>query len=286
MNDEWDYSSDALNALTEFYDRKPLFFVEGDDDILFWSVVVKAFSDLNLEFQPVYSSTALDKRIEQILGNQIQAFAGRDSDYLKFNGEIPDDPRILTTAGHSIENCLFKAATIFHIVKSWCKNLNTSLDECVQWLEKFSASFKTLLVLELANFLHAGGTTVMGENCSKFMKSNSSSSACENRISEKVKLVSSQIKVRSIKGALKLCPNDVEGVLMAIRGHFLESAVQKFIAEKIKLSTQKSAFSYDALYSNAILLFESQIHAHPSHGHYALNVKRLSDWTQRNLTAA
>ena len=57
------YSTDALNVLSDFYGVDTLVYVEGDDDVIFWQAIFEKFASRSVRFESVGGDAALAKRI-------------------------------------------------------------------------------------------------------------------------------------------------------------------------------------------------------------------------------
>lgn len=78
----------------------------------------------------------------------------------------------------------------------------------------------------------------------------------------------------SIKAATLIKPTTNENILRWLRGHILESGVQKFITNRQKEHGRKVGFSYEQLFTNAIHQFQSSfINGHPHYNHYELTIQ-------------
>lgn len=262
-----DYSVDALNAKNAFYRARTMVYVEGDDDVLFWHEVLSKTTSLQFEIEQVGGSDEVDKYIDQVESGQLQAIVARDSDLLPLVGNVSPNPRILYTRGYSIENSLYTVDALLQLSKSWCKSNKITITECQTWLDELASAFTPLLHLDVANTISDAGIQTIGENCTRFMTSQSSAIPCATKVTSYASTVQFNLPKKSLSTAEALIGTNLTQIVLFIRGHFLASAVIKFLANKAKSYGKKANISADSLYSAALMHFASAFG--PRHPHFA-----------------
>jgi hypothetical protein len=268
---EIEYSIDALNSLNKFYRASVIVYVEGDDDILFWENVIKKCTNLDFEVIPLGGADEVDKKIELITSNQLLSIAARDSDYLRLTGSESVHPLVIYTFGYSIENSIYTEASIKEITRIWCKGKRININ-CDAWLLDIVTYSKPLLVHDLANHIEDAGICVTGDNCTRFMKDDKSHEIDERKVLSYVRAIEKKLENKFIMQSISILEsvND-ELILCWLRGHFLASAVLKYISNNIKSSGLKSIASYDAIYANAVLFFQKSFDENHPHFEYYNN---------------
>ncbi|RJG00915.1 DUF4435 domain-containing protein [Noviherbaspirillum sedimenti] len=265
-----EYSIDALNVKSAFYRAETMVYVEGDDDVLFWETVLSRTTDIQFEIECVGGSSEIDKHIDQIESGELRALVARDSDLLPFISKPSSSPQILYTFGYSIENTLYTVETIYPLAKSWCKSPKVTNDECQTWLNEFSNKFMPLVHLDIANALGDAGVNTIGDNCTKFMTSQSSATPCPAKITRHVEATKIQLDEKFIAEASSALGVDANRIISFIRGHFLQSAVIKFLVNKANSYGKKVTISADSLYAAALANFGNTfVPTHPHYNHYA-----------------
>lgn len=268
------YSSDAINVLNRFFRVDVIVYVEGEDDVVFWDEVFRKCGSISAELIPLGDCCQVDIYAEKILNGELNAIAARDKDYLHFLGREIVHPRVIYTVGHSIENSLLSHSSITDIAKICCRDSRVSPSECKGWIGKFVESFRSLCSLELAKEIDCVGEVVLGDNCTRFMITDNSDIPCVQKISAHVTKVSEKLSVEAIERSSTLMPSDREGTWRSLRGHFVMSGVQKFIANRMKERGRKASISYDQLFANAILHFRSSfVSGHPEFAYYDAAVR-------------
>ncbi|WP_413437709.1 DUF4435 domain-containing protein [Sulfuriferula sp. GW1] len=265
-----EYSVDALNAKSAFYRAKTMVYVEGEDDVLFWQEVLSRTTDAQLEIEPVGGSGEIDKYIAQLESGELQAIVARDSDLLPLVGNASLCPRILYTFGYSIENTLYTVDTIHQLAKSWCKSNKVTVNECQAWLDELAKIFAPLLRLDIANTLSDAGLQTVGDNCTRFMTSQSSAVPCSTRVSTFTTATRPHLPLKSMTAAEAAVGTNLSRIILFLRGHFLASAVIKFLVNKARSYSKKVTISSDSLYAAALIHFGAVFGpAHPHFDHYA-----------------
>jgi hypothetical protein len=261
-----EYSVDALNAKSAFYRAKTMVYVEGDDDVLFWQEVFSHTIDVPLEIESVGGSSEIEKYIEQLKSGELRAIVARDSDLLPFTGNANCDSRILHTCGYSIENTLYTVDTLHQLAKSWCKSNKVTITECQTWLDELAKVFAPLLHLDIANTISNTGAQTIGDNSTRFMTSQSSAVPCEAKVLAFISEVQPRFSKSSLSAAERTVGTNLSRIILFLRGHFLASAVIKFLVNKAKSCEKKVTISADSLYAAALTHFASSFG--PDHPHY------------------
>lgn len=272
---ELDYSVDALNARSAFFRVKTIIYVEGEDDILFWHEIFSQVTKEAFEVEPAGGAEQIDRYIGDIESGELHAIAARDSDFLK---KIPDQhnhPRVVYTYGYSIENSLYISQALHQLTKSWCRSVDLNFDECDNWLNDFAQKIAPLVHLDLANYLNGGGVSTIGDNCTRFMKESAPDCICNRKVSHHFETAKKEIPNEKIIQAQEILDATKPSIINNIRGHFLASAILKYIVEKSKKTGRKANISNDSLYAAAVTWFgRSLMEDHPHKEYYLSNAAR------------
>jgi Protein of unknown function (DUF4435) len=262
------YSDDALNVRNAFFRAKAIVYVEGEDDVLFWHGVFSKVTDEPFEVESLGGAPALDEHIAKIATGKLQGIAARDADFLPLLGKCNQSPRILYTFGYSIENSLYTATTLAQLVRVWCKSPRISVDECADWLRSLADKVGPLVNLDAANAISAAGVATVGDNCGRYMTSRHSASICPHKVAADVSAITPKISAHAIATVDEII-KDKDAALVHLRGHFLASAVHRYIVSRAKAFGKKVSLSTESLYAAAIVQFVSSMDAeHPHKGHY------------------
>lgn len=270
------YSDDALNVRGAFFGAKTVVYVEGDDDVMFWQEVFAQVADKHFEVESVGGSTTLDDYILKISSGQLVAIAARDADFLPLLGECSQDPKVVYTQGYSIENSLYVAEAVAQLARAWCKSNRISIATCELWLEHLAEAVAPLVHLDIANATSASGVATVGENCSRFMASANSENACPTKIAQMVALSAPNIPRSAIEAAELVVGITPEKVLAHLRGHFLASAIHRFIVRHAKSFGRKVSISAESLYAAAIAHFAATIRTIHPHRTYYIEAARIA----------
>jgi hypothetical protein len=262
------YSDEALNVKSVFYQVKTMVFVEGDDDVLFWHHVFSKIPNASVQVESAGSSSQIDQYITKILSGKLNAIAARDSDFLPHTTGLRNDPRILYTFGYSIENSLYTTDSISVLATQWCKSPNIPTQDSTDWLTNVVATLKPLIHLDLANRMSGVGVCTVTDNCTPFMKSPKSCLPCSSKVSTQVNRAMALVPADAQALAMKNLGSRPEELMRWLRGHFLATAVLKYLHSKVKHG-KKFNLSLDALYAAAIGHFGHVLGvSHPHQDHY------------------
>jgi hypothetical protein len=263
------YSDEALNVKSVFYQVKTMVFVEGDDDVLFWHHVFSKIPNASVQVESAGSSSQIDQYITKILSGKLNAIAARDSDFLPHTTGLRNDPRILYTFGYSIENSLYTAESITALAKLWCKNPNIPAPDSTVWLTNVVATLKPLIHLDLANRMSKVGACTVTDNCTQLMKSEKSCLPCGSKVTTQVNHATALVPADELALAVKKLGSCPEELIRWLRGHFLASAVLKYLHTKAKGLDRKFSLSLDALYVTAMGHFGHVLRvSHPHQDYY------------------
>ena len=81
------YSSKALDTLPLFHRKKFIIYVEGQDDVIFWEIVLKKFDLRDYQLKIAGGANEIDKYILSIVNDGVDIAVARDSDYSDITGK-------------------------------------------------------------------------------------------------------------------------------------------------------------------------------------------------------
>ncbi|WP_350634493.1 DUF4435 domain-containing protein [Pseudoalteromonas sp. GW168-MNA-CIBAN-0100] len=276
--DDFYHSEDANNIVHLFYNADVMVYVEGEDDVPFWEVVFNSLAEYKVEVQEVGGSKELAKYIEELELGKLQGIIACDSDFEILKGSLPN-PNIIRTYGYAIENSLICPSTILKVIRSVGKisAKNIPSQELGVWLSYFTRIMKNLVIYDVHNELNGLGISVVGDNCSKFFKSQKSHDVCETKVNEFIANIGFSVSQNEIDTIINLIGEIPRDFSDFIRGHFLFSAVSKFISASIKQINSKVSISNDALFGSLLLAFENNFdEEHKHYNYYSDAIKHLS----------
>ncbi|MDQ2044859.1 DUF4435 domain-containing protein [Pseudoalteromonas sp. 20-92] len=276
--DDFYHSEDANNIVHLFYNADVMVYVEGEDDVPFWEVVFNSLAEYKVEVQEVGGSNELAKYIEELELGKLQGVIACDSDFEILKGNLRN-PNIIRTYGYAIENSLICPSTILKVIRSVGKisAKNIPSQELGVWLSYFTRIMKNLVIYDVHNELNGLGISVVGDNCSKFLKSKKSHDVCEIKVNEFIANIGFSVSQNEIDTIINLIGEIPRDFSDFIRGHFLFSAVSKFISASIKQINSKVSISNDALFGSLLLAFENNFdEEHKHYNYYSDAIKNLS----------
>lgn len=263
------YANEALNVRGSFFGAKAIVYVEGDDDLLFWKEVFGKATNDPFEVESVGGSATLDEYIAKIMSGDLDAIAARDSDFMSVAGVAPSHPKIVYTYGYSIENSLYVESAVLQLVRSWAKSPLVTIDECKAWLRELATAIGPLVHLDAANAISAAGMATIGDNCTRYMTSVNSATICPKKIAAAVEDIQAKIPEIALRQAQAFVGSEPSAVISNLRGHFLTSAVHRYIVKRSKDFGRKVSISAESLYAAAIAHFINTLEtSHPHREHY------------------
>lgn len=251
--DSLEYSNDALEVIPNFYNCDYTVYVEGGDDVIFWENIFR-ISNKNVHVEEVGGIEELKKYISKIIEDDVAIYVARDNDYCDFVEDKINHERIFTTFGHSIENTLYNRNAIKSIIKKFSRISGDVLPEEIDVdistiINNFEESVKPILIYEIANDVFQKGVSVLGTNSCKFLKNNSSTEICLNKISNSINNISNQFVEQEITNISTKLETIEKPLWSIIRGHFLTNFVINLIKKMvIKISNKKINLPVDLLY--------------------------------------
>jgi hypothetical protein len=253
------YSSEALDTLPRFHRKKYVIYVEGQDDILFWGILLRKFGFTSFQLKEAGGSNEIEKYIGSIVNNDAGIIVARDCDYTDLLNNQYDHPRIIYTYGYSIENSLYCAENISGLIATYARTLRVYKREADTWLTEFAENNLELLELDLANEIYSRGIQIMGNNCSRFLHSNSSCLIAETKIKSFIKTKKKSFTKNEILDAKERIRKSPKKVFYIMRGHFLTFAIINFIKSKVLSERGKNvSFSSEHLFAGVIDNFETK----------------------------
>lgn len=271
-----EYSTDAVNVLHQFHRCETLVYVEGDDDLLFWEFILSYFGLENFKIEIKDGSQELEKYTERLISEDLNVIIARDADYGVLTGRIPQHSRLLTTFGHSIENTLYCTISIAQLARVWAKVPNCLIAQTESWFEQFNQKFSELICLDIANDHFGASLDVLGDNCTRYMKSKTCDNVDDRKVQQKIDSIRTKLDNEKVTTIEQIIADSDCTISNLIRGHFLQSAVVKYINSRMKELGKNKTISYDNLYSNAIHVLRTVFGDEHSHyTHYQEQVVKL-----------
>jgi hypothetical protein len=253
------YSSKALDTLPLFHRKKYVIYVEGQDDVIFWEIVLKKFNIQDYQLKIAGGANEVDKYIFSIVNDDVDIAVARDSDYSGITGKQFNHPRVIYTYGYSIENSLYCPANIAKAIALHSRTVENYEVVSAKWLNEFVDKFERLIVLDIANEIYGRGIQVLGANCCRFLTTQASYTASEAKVRDHATEIEKQFAKSEISEAQTFINKSRKELLYIIRGHFMANAISNFIKSKVNaISKRQIQLSAENLYIVFISHFESE----------------------------
>jgi hypothetical protein len=265
-----EYSIEAVNVLKKFYRAEALVYVEGDDDIPFWTAVFSAAKGVSVAVECAGGVEEAEKFVRRIEEEDAKIIVARDSDYSLYAGRRSVSDRVVYTLGYSIENSLYTQSVIKRIAHILHRKVAPSDADVASWLRSFVDSLRRVITNDLAVSLSGLGIVALSDNCESFMVNNSSPFTSQAKIDARLARIEARVSQEARDRAEAALSDNGGFHDLVLRGHVLASAVLRFVREH---SGRK--VSHDTLYTTAIALFENNLwNGHEHANHYAAGVDR------------
>lgn len=243
-----EHSNAAISVTHKFYNAVVSVYVEGDDDYTFWNEKFQKCTQESFHMEGVGGKENLKRYIDGIKdGSLHNIFVAKDSDYGFYSeDDCQNNPYIICTYGHSIENTMFCPENITSYINRIAHNAYAvTLDETKKVCDEFAKKASDLLLYDIINNLSAygGKDTVLAEHYGKFsnktkgaLDENKIRTFLEKRVNE---IHIPQSYINGIKEKMNLDPREKRFI---IQGHFYASAMMEFARDKARKSMPNDAF--------------------------------------------
>ncbi len=237
---EWGYDTSALNVLDKFHESNFIIFVEGDEDVMFWSSLFDKAGIQNYYIESAGGINELKKIMSQILNENARVIVACDSDYSILLNTLPNHKRIISTYGHSIENTMYCPNIINSVIDKLSHRIQDRVQFISDWIDSFCKVAKVLVVYDIAREKYNKPIVVCGNNCSRFLTSPRSSLLDENIISNYISSIIHFFNNHEIEDCEQLLASCCLDIRHVIRGHFLTNGVINIVKNATKRSLGKA----------------------------------------------
>lgn len=250
--DSLEYSKEALEAKGLFYGKQLTVYVEGQDDVLFWTYLFN-IADIDAYIEEVGGSNEIEKYITDILENDAGFFVACDSDHSDFFDNPISHDRIIKTYGYSIENSMYNFGSINSIISKFGRKKINVVEIIEKWAHDFCDNIYDLIIYDIANHKYQKGVKILG-NCSiPFLTSKKSTKINPERVEKFINSVKNNFSEDEIETVTKLLNDSKKDFWYHIKGHFLSHAVLNLIKHLVNKETGlDKSLNLDSLYSLTI----------------------------------
>ena len=265
------WSANALNVLNQFHEVELIVFVEGQDDVPFWDIVISNFTKKTFQIKSAGEKNTLKKYLRNKTLNSNYLIA-MDSDYDQLNGELSNE-EVMLTYGYSIENTLITPSVIQDLIATHSRVQKSSvkIESVKSWINKFEIIVEVLLAADILNREQKiTDKQVIPDNAARFYGDNS--------LTPQVHKINSYLLQHGFDLDALDCRKKLQyfTVFEIMKGHFVFSSVFNFIKKQIDDFRGKSvSISSESFYSFCISSFKSSFnHNHPHFSYYKDMVSR------------
>lgn len=241
-----EYSPKAFAARSLFYST-PVVYVEGIDDIPFWSYLFEKIG-FKCTIEALGGVEEVLRHLP-IIESDISStnFAAIDGDYKKYNNTIPSSTHIFVTPTYGIENLMFCPTKMSRVLFSHIKKNSPEyyLNLINDFLNEFKEKFIYLTSLDILNYVQKTGQKILESSFAKFF--NKSTLFDDKKISIHEQMCMSYFSQEELIQLADIKSKLHDNFFDDIKCHFLESFYQHMLREIIRKSNANLDISNDAL---------------------------------------
>lgn len=254
MSHSLQYSTNALNVKSLFFNKKISVYVEGKEDILFWEKIFSSIGGENIHIEETNGVKVLTEHMDKIIDENANIIVACDNDHSPFMENIKYiSPKIVRTYGYSIENSMYCINNINNITRRFAKTRKDFKDEIKTWYNTFCDTSSILLYYDIANHKFIKSTKIFGDKCNRFLKSKNSSILCNKQVDKFINSVKNNFAENEIMQCVNLVKADNRELRFLIKGHFLTNGIINLIKHLVKEETGSDiTLNLDSLYSLSI----------------------------------
>lgn len=257
------HSDSAISITHKFYNSQVMVYVEGDDDIPFWDELFRKRVPIDFyTIEQVGGKNNLRKHINAIKrGDITNVIVACDSDYNRIlydtTSTLYNNPLIIMTHGHSIENTMFCPKAVAKYIKNVLRTTTNYYPSTKKWYEQFCSLSLILLPYDILNQEEfennddKGKKKVYNERFHRLKDDSDQTMLNINKITDFISKIKSKYKESEVMDIKKRVDADSRESRYKIQGHFLEIAVMNFIRETIK-KTKNVTLSNEAIFTSFI----------------------------------
>lgn len=248
------YSSGALSVIKRFYRARAVIYVEGDDDIHFWTAVLKKAKIDSCKMIKAGGIEEINNKIDLIIMEGAKIIVACDLDHSPFIENSKKHPQIIRTYGYSIENTMYCPYVLNHIVKKIARSDNDMKNEILRWYDSFCKDSNKLLVYDIANKKYPKGKKIFGDNCCRYLARSNSPDLSQSKINSFMYTMKDLFNKDELAEVQRLIKEDKRARRYLIKGHFLTHGVINQIKRMAKdmKHVREPQISLDMLYTLSV----------------------------------
>lgn len=236
----------AQNVEAKFYGKIAIVYVEGKDDIFFWS---QYFDKERFEIRPKDGCRNLDDIVDAIINKGLKQIVARDADYSSFMKSQLFHPLVVMTTSHSIENVMYCPVNLNECLQKLSRELSDYTEEINKIYDEFCERIKELVVYDITNNIYSHGLSVMGDSCTRFLKSAHSYEIDNNKVGDYIKKL--PFPNDELEEVREMMASDPRPVRQIAKGHFQTAFVLNLLKKLVSRITGNNpgTLSCDSLYA-------------------------------------
>lgn len=238
----------------DLFHWKPVFYVEGKDDAVFWKEILSAFKLDNFHFKRIGDKPSLLSIAREIQNKNITSILiGIDRDYDFVCGVNISDEKILYTYGYSIENTMYCVRTLARAIYKTGRLDEVPLKSVESWKKRFDRNVYKFLIYDIANIYYKKGLKVMGDSSARFLTDRKPNLSAD-KINHYLDKIKKKITTRQYRNISKKISSYKKSINRFVRGHFYSNAINRLYKEIIIKKTDRTnmTITNDKIFSDCV----------------------------------
>lgn len=237
----------AQSLEAKFYNKKAIVYVEGKDDLNFWS---DYFNPEDFIIREVEGCNNLNGKIEDIVNHELKQIVACDSDYTNYMPNQTSHPLVVRTLSHSIECMMYCPFNISETIKSLARSLDGKIEEITLSYDQFGRDIKELVAYDIANNVHKIGIPILDSSSVRFLKNKKSIIVDKNKINDFLNPLKPFFSNIDINAILQKIDSEDRNMRQITRGHFQKGFVTNLIRKITKdINGKEVSIPDDSLYA-------------------------------------
>jgi hypothetical protein len=225
----------------------PLIWVEGEDDVIFFSRMVKE----RCRFEAANGRSACESLAEELVKHDFPFAIIMDADYGVLEGIAGKHERVVYLDRYAIENYFFEEETLHRV----CQGFLASQEPITAFTQSYATKVVAVLdsivenvVLDVANYRAGTGHKAFPDNCAEFCDVTNSLRA--DRIKKFADEARNSLNGQDINGVSAAVAkfSETKGLVYLVRGHFAFSLIRQFLFWVLKQNKNKPTIDNRSLF--------------------------------------
>jgi hypothetical protein len=271
------YSAKALDTLRYFHRTRFVVFVEGHEDIPFWTMIFDLGGMEKAYFKLAGGHAELTKYVNAIVVDSADVVVARDADFDDMLGGRVDHPRVLYTFGYAIENTICSDTAIAGALRLFLYSNDDPLPVVHEWIRMLGDTLERMIILDIASRMDNEGVLVPMDNALRFFDRRNRSQISATLVESAAVPIETQIPVSRVVEARARLGASAKPLRYYFRGHCLFSAVLHLVVDSTRRAGRGITLSREALFGVLMSETRNRLKDSGEWAHYERELRRLRE---------